>query len=190
MFWSGIYAEHDNLVPPEEHLSCFAKCGEQKKLVKLPKAGHYDSYEFRNTVTCQIVYAETIAWFKTTPGRVAMIALLAAPCIASAQDYPSFPPQSVPELLALARAKPGQINYASTGTRSAQHFVGEMVKAYAKIDMIHISYQSIAKTLAADGADLRGNTPEQFRDFLVREIAKYQELARDMGALKLIERRC
>lgn len=59
-----IYAEHDNLVPPEEHLSCFAKCGEPKKLVKLPKAGHYDSYEFRNPVTCQVVYAETVAWFK------------------------------------------------------------------------------------------------------------------------------
>lgn len=58
------YSEHDNLAPPEEQLSCFAKCGEPKKLVKLPKAGHYDSYEFRNPVTCQIVYAETIDWFK------------------------------------------------------------------------------------------------------------------------------
>ena len=58
-----IYSEYDNLVPPEEQLSCFAKCGEPKKLVKLPQAGHYDSYEFRNPVTCQIVYAETIAWF-------------------------------------------------------------------------------------------------------------------------------
>ena len=59
-----IYAEHDNLVPPEEHLSCFAQCGEPKKLVKLPKSGHYDSYEFRNPVTCQVVYTETITWFK------------------------------------------------------------------------------------------------------------------------------
>lgn len=59
-----IYAEHDNLVPPAQQLSAYKKCGEPKKLVMLPKSGHYDSYEFRNTVTCQITYTETIAWFK------------------------------------------------------------------------------------------------------------------------------
>jgi pimeloyl-ACP methyl ester carboxylesterase len=58
-----IYSERDNLVPPEEQLSCFARCGEPKKLVKLPKAGHYDSYEFRNPSMAEVVYAETIAWF-------------------------------------------------------------------------------------------------------------------------------
>lgn len=59
-----IYAEHDNLVPPVQQLTAFAKCGEPKKLVKLPKSGHYDSYEFRNPVTCQITYRETIDWFR------------------------------------------------------------------------------------------------------------------------------
>ena len=59
-----IYAEHDKLVPPVQQLSAYEKCGEPKKLVMLPKSGHYDSYEFRNTVTCQITYTETIAWFK------------------------------------------------------------------------------------------------------------------------------
>jgi tripartite-type tricarboxylate transporter receptor subunit TctC len=37
----------------------------------------------------------------------------------------------------------------------------------------------IGRILAADGVDLGGNTPEQFRDFMRREITKYQELARD-----------
>jgi pimeloyl-ACP methyl ester carboxylesterase len=59
-----IYAEYDNLVPPVQQLSCYEKCGEPKKLVKLPKAGHYDSYEFRNTEMCKVVYAETIDWFR------------------------------------------------------------------------------------------------------------------------------
>ena len=59
-----IYSEFDNLVPPEEQLSCFAKCGEPKKLVKLPRTGRYDSYEFRNPETSKIVYNETIAWFR------------------------------------------------------------------------------------------------------------------------------
>ena len=59
-----IYAEFDNLVPPSQQIGCFEKCGEPKKLVKLPDSGHYDSYEFRNPVTCQITYQETIDWFK------------------------------------------------------------------------------------------------------------------------------
>jgi pimeloyl-ACP methyl ester carboxylesterase len=59
-----IYCENDALVPPEEQLSCYAKCGEPKKLVKLPGAGHYDSYEFRNPEMAEIVYQETAAWFR------------------------------------------------------------------------------------------------------------------------------
>jgi pimeloyl-ACP methyl ester carboxylesterase len=59
-----IYAEFDNLVAPQQQLDCDAKCGEPKKLVKLPNSGHYDSYEFRNPETSRITYRETIAWFK------------------------------------------------------------------------------------------------------------------------------
>ena len=59
-----IYAEWDNLVPPQQQLDCYAKCGEPKKLVKLPKSGHYDSYEFRNLEMSQTTYRESIAWFK------------------------------------------------------------------------------------------------------------------------------
>lgn len=42
----------------------------------------------------------------------------------------------------------------------------------------------LARTLRSDGAELRGDTPEQFRDFIAREIAKNQELARQMGGFK------
>ncbi len=190
--------------------------------------------------------------------------------------HPSFPPQSVPELLALARPKPGQINYAASTAGSALHFAAEMMKVYAKVDIAYVSYkgaaeattaalagevpitfqgpavmphvkagrlralavtsakrspawpdvptiqeggvpkyeyttwhgllapgktptpvvarlhqavvqavrdQSLAKALIADGAELHGSTPEQFRDFLAREMAKYRELVRAMGGL-------
>ena len=56
---------------------------------------------------------------------------------------PSLPAQSVPELLALVRAKPGAFNYGSTGVGSAQHFAGEMLNAYAKTKVVHISYKGI-----------------------------------------------
>ncbi len=193
--------------------------------------------------------------------------------------HPSFAPRSVPELLALARAKPGQINYASTGTGSVPHFAAEMMKIYAKVDIVHVSYKGmpgvitdvlagavplsflgpsgvsqhiragklralaitsvkrspswpdlptmqeggvpnydftswygllaprntpipvvarlthavkqatldpgIIKTLSADGAELYGNTPEQFREFLIKELAKYKDLVHQMGGIRL-----
>jgi fermentation-respiration switch protein FrsA (DUF1100 family) len=60
----AVSGRRNRIVIPEEQLSCFAKCGEPKKLVKLPRAGHYDSYEFRNPEMAKVVYAETIAWFR------------------------------------------------------------------------------------------------------------------------------
>jgi dipeptidyl aminopeptidase/acylaminoacyl peptidase len=59
-----IYGELDHLVPPEETLACYAACGEPKRLVKLPRASHYDSYEFRNPQTSAIVHREAVAWFR------------------------------------------------------------------------------------------------------------------------------
>ncbi len=190
---------------------------------------------------------------------------------------PSLPAQSIPELLALARARPGAYNYGSTGVGSAQHFAGEMLNAYAKLKTVHISYKGIpaamtditagaiaysffgptlmpmvkagklkvlgvtsakrspafpevptieeggvpnyrftqwhalfaprntpgaviarlhesvvqatldrdiAATLAADGTELRGGTPEQLGLFVARELARFRELARGMGGFK------
>jgi len=192
--------------------------------------------------------------------------------------HPSFQPRSVPELLALARAKPGQVNYASSAIGSGPHLAGELMKALAKVDIVHVSYKgtteatiavlagsvpllfvgptimptvkagklralgitsskrsaawpdvptiqeggvpgyhttqwhgvmvprntsaevvarlhqavlqtlqdpAVLKTLQADGAEVRGSTPEQFRDFLRQEIAKNEKLARDMGGFKV-----
>jgi tripartite-type tricarboxylate transporter receptor subunit TctC len=192
--------------------------------------------------------------------------------------HPSFPPKSIPELLALARARPGQLNYSSSGVGSALYFAGEMLKVYAKVNIVQISYrgsaeatiavqsgavafsfpgptimplvkagklralgvtsanrspawpdiptiqeggvpnyhyttwhgvlaprntpkpvvarlnqgvvqavqdQNLAKAMAADGTQLHGNTPEEFRDFLLRETEKFHELVRATGGLKV-----
>jgi len=58
-----IYAEHDMLVSVEEQLSCFAALGEPKKLVKLPKAQHYESYYITNPEMHEIGMSEAVAWF-------------------------------------------------------------------------------------------------------------------------------
>ena len=55
--------------------------------------------------------------------------------------HPSLPVNSVKELIALAKEKPGQINYASSGVGSNAHLSAEMLIAMAKIKMVHIPYK-------------------------------------------------
>ena len=59
----------------------------------------------------------------------------------------SLPVKSVQELLALAKAKPGQLNFASAGSGSATHFVGELLKVSALIDVVHVPYKGIPEAV-------------------------------------------
>ncbi|MBI3068502.1 MAG: tripartite tricarboxylate transporter substrate binding protein [Betaproteobacteria bacterium] len=60
---------------------------------------------------------------------------------------PSFAARSVKELLALARAKPGQLSYASGGNGSSQHLTGEMFKLMGKAEIVHVPYKGGAPAL-------------------------------------------
>jgi tripartite-type tricarboxylate transporter receptor subunit TctC len=55
---------------------------------------------------------------------------------------PSFEAKTVPEFIAYARANPGKINMASGGIGTANHVAGEMFKAMAGVDMVHVPYRS------------------------------------------------
>lgn len=55
--------------------------------------------------------------------------------------HPSIPAKSVKEVIALARARPGQMIYASAGTGGVQHLAGELLKTAAKIDIVHVPYK-------------------------------------------------
>jgi len=55
--------------------------------------------------------------------------------------HPSVPAKNVKELIALAKARPGQIIYASAGNGTAGHLSGELLKSMAKIDMVHVPYK-------------------------------------------------
>jgi tripartite-type tricarboxylate transporter receptor subunit TctC len=61
--------------------------------------------------------------------------------------HPSLPVKSVKELVALARAKPGVLNYASIGAGTPQHFAGELLKTTFRIDMTHVPYKGAAPAL-------------------------------------------
>lgn len=60
---------------------------------------------------------------------------------------PQLPAKNLQELVAIAKAKPGQISYASTGTGGAAHLMGEIFKSTAGIDIVHIPYKGLAPAL-------------------------------------------
>ena len=55
--------------------------------------------------------------------------------------HPAVPARSVKELVALAKAKPGQINYASAGSGTGSHLAAELFKAVAQVNIVHVPYK-------------------------------------------------
>ncbi len=58
--------------------------------------------------------------------------------------HPSVPAKNLKELIVLAKARPGKLNFASAGTGGSSHFAGELFKSMAKIDIVHIPYKGTA----------------------------------------------
>lgn len=65
---------------------------------------------------------------------------------------PSLGVKNVPELLQLIRSKPGALNFASAGIGSGTHFNGEMFKAMAKLDIVHVPYKGTGDALVDTAA--------------------------------------
>ena len=66
---------------------------------------------------------------------------------------PKFPPNTIPELIAAAKARPGEINYGSGGSGSVTHLSFELLKSQTGIQMTHVPYKSIAPMMN----DILGN---------------------------------
>ncbi|MCC6533397.1 MAG: tripartite tricarboxylate transporter substrate binding protein [Burkholderiales bacterium] len=62
--------------------------------------------------------------------------------------HPSLPARSVKQLVAIAKAKPGQLSYASSGVGSATHMTSELFRLMAGIDMVHIPYKGSGQAMA------------------------------------------
>jgi tripartite-type tricarboxylate transporter receptor subunit TctC len=63
--------------------------------------------------------------------------------------HPAVAARTVNDLIALARSKPGQINYASPGNGTAPHFAGALFNLMAKVDMTHIPYKGAGPAVTA-----------------------------------------
>lgn len=55
--------------------------------------------------------------------------------------HPNLPPRTLKELIALARARPGALNFASSGNASPGHLAGELFKSMAKVNLVHVPYK-------------------------------------------------
>lgn len=85
--------------------------------------------------------------------------------------HPSVPAKSVGELIALAKTKPGKINYASSGNGTPYHMAGELFKYLAGVDMTHIPY----KGSAAARTDVVGGQV----DMMIDAVTTMTEFSRD-----------
>jgi tripartite-type tricarboxylate transporter receptor subunit TctC len=61
--------------------------------------------------------------------------------------HPGVPAKSMEELVALARARPGKLTYASLGVGSVQHLAAELFKSRTKLDIVHIPYKSTSQAM-------------------------------------------
>lgn len=61
--------------------------------------------------------------------------------------HPSLPAKTAKDLVAIARAKPGQLNYTSSGVGSINHMAMEVLKSQAKIDVVHVPHKGMAPAL-------------------------------------------
>src|SRR5687768_13038121 len=63
--------------------------------------------------------------------------------------HPTVPAKNVKDLLAIARSKPGRLNYASSGNGTVTHLAGELFKLMGKVDIVHVPFKGGAPALTA-----------------------------------------
>lgn len=108
--------------------------------------------------------------------------------------HPSVPATNVKQLIAVAKARPGQLNFASAGTGGAPHLSGELFKSMAKIDIVHVPYRGtalFATDLVAGQVDLAFASPATTLPFtsngrlrpLAVTVAKRVEVYRDVPTM-------
>jgi tripartite-type tricarboxylate transporter receptor subunit TctC len=106
-------------------------------VAKAPKDGHTLLLNGANFVTTPSLYSKVtydpIRQFEP----ISLIAI--APNVLVV--HPSVPARNVKELIALAKTKPKQINFAGSGSGSTPHLAGELFKTMTRADMLHIPYR-------------------------------------------------
>jgi tripartite-type tricarboxylate transporter receptor subunit TctC len=106
-------------------------------VAKSPKDGHTLLVNGANFVTTPIMFTQVSYDPIRDFDPVSLMAL--GPNVLVV--HPSLPVKSVKELIALARAKPGHVQFAGSGSGSTPHLAGELFNVMAKVDMVHVPYR-------------------------------------------------
>jgi tripartite-type tricarboxylate transporter receptor subunit TctC len=106
-------------------------------VAKSPKDGHTLLVNGANFVTTPIMFTQVSYDPVKDFDPVSLMAL--GPNVLVV--HPSLPVKSVKELIALARAKPGHVQFAGSGSGSTPHLAGELFNAMAKVNMVHVPYR-------------------------------------------------
>ncbi|OGA86858.1 MAG: hypothetical protein A3G27_16470 [Betaproteobacteria bacterium RIFCSPLOWO2_12_FULL_66_14] len=85
--------------------------------------------------------AKNISWELTRDFAPVVLLVLNQSLLAA---HPSVPVANVRELIALAKAKPGHVTFASYGNGSSAHLIGELFKMMAGVDLLHVPYKGAA----------------------------------------------
>lgn len=130
-----------------------------EQAVKSPPDGYTivklaTSHAINPSVYAKLPY-DTVRDFAPISQTVALTNLLVA--------HPSVPASNLPELIALAKAKPGTLTFGSAGNGQSNHLSGELLKSMAGIDMLHVPYKGSAAALTDV---IAGNVSMMFVDVL------------------------
>ncbi|MGQ0524363.1 MAG: Bug family tripartite tricarboxylate transporter substrate binding protein [Betaproteobacteria bacterium] len=113
-------------------------------VVRSPPDGHTLLLSASSEVSMNVVLFKKMPYDPMQDLQPVTLVTRTAPVLLA---HPSLPVKSVKELIALARAKPGALNYASIGTGTPQHFAGELMKTTFRIEMTHVPYKGAAPAL-------------------------------------------
>ena len=112
-------------------------------VAKAPPDGHVLLMTTQTLMTSQMIEKKTYPDFVKDFAPVSLCATGTLILVV----HPSVPVKSVKELIAIARARPGELNYASGGVGTTPHLAGELLATMARIKVVHIAYKGEAPGL-------------------------------------------
>ena len=124
-------------------------------VAKAPKDGYTLMVNGANFVTSPSLYAKPLYDPLKQFEPISLLAL--APNVLVV--HPSVPAKSVKELIALARARPKEINFAGSGSGSTPHLAGELFRTMTKTQMLHVPYRGTGPAITGL---ISGEVPTMF----------------------------
>ena len=91
--------------------------------------------------------------------------------------HPSVPVKSIKELIALAKAKPGQLNYSTSGMGATDHLATELNQEIVRV----LNLPDVKEKFLKAGVEVVASSPEQFAATIKSEIAKIGKVIKDAG---------